>query len=77
MQVISAREFRSNQSAYLRLALNGETIILTSRVGSFKIEPLTEEDNLTSRIARGLREVKAIREGKSKALTVDELFDGI
>lgn len=77
MQIVSAREFRSNQSAYLRRALNGESVVLTSRVGSFKIEPLTEEDNLTARLARGLQEVKMIREGKMKGLTVEELFDGL
>lgn len=63
MQIVSAREFRSNQSAYLRRALSGESVVLTSRVGSFKIEPLTEEDNLTARIARGLQEVKMIEKG--------------
>jgi antitoxin (DNA-binding transcriptional repressor) of toxin-antitoxin stability system len=75
MQVISAREFRTNQSAVLRRALKGESILLTSRLGSFKITPVTEEDSLTSRIFEGLREVKLIESGKLKGYTVEELLD--
>ncbi len=38
--------------------------MLTSRIGTFKIVPVTENDMLTSRICEGLREVQRIESGK-------------
>lgn len=75
MQIVSAREFRTNQSAVLRRARNGESIVLTSRLGAFKITPVTEEDNLTTRIAEALHQVRGMREGKIKGYSVNELLD--
>jgi len=75
MEIVSARNFRVNQTALLNKALNGETVLLTSRVGTFRIVPVTEEDTLTTRICRGLSDVKLIREGKLKGYSVDELLD--
>lgn len=49
MTVISIRDFRTNQGKYLGLAANGESVILTSRVGSFKIVPVSEDDSLISK----------------------------
>lgn len=49
--------------------------MLTSRYGNFKITPITEEDTLTERICRGLKQVKLIQEGKAKGYTIDELLD--
>jgi antitoxin (DNA-binding transcriptional repressor) of toxin-antitoxin stability system len=77
MQVISAREFRSNQTAVLSRALNGESILLTSRVGKFKIVPVKEDDTLTDRICEGLREVKMIESGELEGLSLDELLNEI
>lgn len=67
MLVVSARDFRANQSAVLAKALKGESVLLTSRIGTFKITPVTEEDTLTSRICEGLREVQLIESGKLPA----------
>lgn len=75
MQIISAREFRSNQGKFLIAARNGQSVLLTSRYGNFKIMPVTEEDSLTDRIARGLEEVKLIEAGKSKGYSVDDLLN--
>ncbi len=75
MQVVSAREFRSNQSKILKEARKGQSIILTSRVGAFRIVPISEEDSLTERISRGIEQVKLIREGKMKGYSVDELLN--
>ena len=63
MHVVSAREFRTNQSVILNKAKQGESVVLTSRLGLFKITPITEEDSLTDRICHGLEEVKQIKEG--------------
>ena len=49
MTVISIRDFRSNQGKYLGLAAQGESVILTSRAGSFKIVPVTEDDSVVSK----------------------------
>lgn len=75
MQVITAREFRANQTKILSAARDGQSVLLTSRVGNFKIVPISEEDSLTDRICRGLDQVKLIREGKAKGYTVDELLN--
>ncbi len=65
MQIVSAREFRANQTKILTAAKNGETIILTSRIGKFKIVPITSEDKIVERdILASLEEVKAHIDGK-------------
>lgn len=77
MCVVSARDFRSNQGKYLNAANRGEPIVLNSRYGKFKISPITDEDNLTSRICEALKEVKLIESGvlpaKSARTFLDEL----
>lgn len=75
MQIVSAREFRSNQGKFLNAARSGQSVVLTSRYGNFKITPVTEEDNLTTRIERSFREVKLMEEGKLKGYTIDELLN--
>ncbi len=75
MEIISARDFRANQTAILSKAMKGESILLTSRIGTFKITPVTEEDSLTARICKGLRQVKMIQEGKLPKRTIQEMFD--
>ncbi len=75
MQVVSAREFRANQGKFLTAAKSGQSVLLTSRYGNFIISPVKEEDTLTTRICRGLEEIKQIQEGKAKGYTVDELID--
>lgn len=77
MQIVSAREFRSNQGKYLNAAMSGQSVLLTSRYGNFKITPITEEDNLTSRICEGLKEVKMIREGKLPRRTIQDLLNDL
>ena len=67
MTVVSIRDFRSNQGKYLGLAANGESVILTSRAGSFKIVPVSEDDSLISKkefFARVDQARKDIAEGK-------------
>lgn len=75
MEIVSARDFRSNQTAILTKAKRGESILLSSRVGMFKITPVTEEDSLTTRICEGLQEVKMIIDGKLPRRTVQDLLD--
>ena len=77
MQVVSAREFRSNQGKYLNAARSGQSVMLTSRYGNFKITPITEEDNLTTRICEGLKEVKMIMDGELPRRTMQDLLDAL
>lgn len=61
--IISAREFRENQTKVLNAALEGQLIVLTSRIGNFKITPISKEDSLTASICNGLKEIKLIESG--------------
>ena len=45
MEVVSAREFRANQSKYFGAARDGEDVIVKSRgLGSFRLTPVTSND---------------------------------
>ena len=75
MTVVSIRDFRSNQGKYLGLAAKGESVILTSRAGSFKIVPVSEDDSLISKkefFARVNQARKDIAEGKGFAVNGKE-----
>lgn len=75
MEIVSARDFRANQTAVLKKALRGESVLLSSRVGVFRIIPVTKDDSITTRVSRGLREVKLIRDGEMKGYSVDQALD--
>lgn len=82
MEVVSTREFRANQKKYFGMASKGEDVILKSRNwGSFRLIPISKNDivtnkpDLTERICQAIREVKLMREGKIKELSMDELLD--
>lgn len=65
MQVVTAREFRSNQGRFLTAAREGQSVMLTSRYGNFKIVPIDSEDVIIERHLRtALEEVKAHKEGR-------------
>ena len=44
MTVITGRQFRANQSKYIRMAHRGERVILSSRAGFAELTPISEED---------------------------------
>ena len=75
MQIVSAREFRSNQGKFLSAALQGQSVLLSSRYGYFKITPITDDDSLTTRIARGLKEVKMIESGEMPSRSARSFLD--
>ena len=75
MHVISVREFRENQTATLLRALQGESVLLTSRLGAFKLTPVTAEEKIVSRISLGLNEVKLIEAGKLPAKDAKSFLD--
>ena len=82
MEIVSAREFRTNQKKYFGMVHNGEDVILRSREwGNFRLVPVTSTDvvtnkpDITERIRQALREVKLIKEGKLKAKPIDNLIN--
>ncbi len=75
MKKFSVREFRSNQGRYLTAAMSGQSVVLTSRYGNFKITPITEDDTLTERICEGLKEVKMIEDGELPCQTLNDLLN--
>lgn len=65
MQVVSAREFRANQTNVLRAAREGQPVMLTSRVGVFMIVPVESAETKFERALRAsAAEVKAHMEGR-------------
>lgn len=75
MEIISARDFRANQTKILTKAKRGESILISSRIGMFKILPVTEEDSLTTRICNGLKEVKMIENGTLPAKSLEDFLN--
>lgn len=75
MVVINANEFFSNQESFLEKAKKGISVFLKSKHGTFKIEPLSQEEELAKRISDGLNEIKLIREGKLSKLSMQSLLD--
>lgn len=64
MIVVSAREFRENQTKVLSAAMSGQSIILTSRLGNFKISPINDNDTIVEKHLRtACDEVKAHMHG--------------
>lgn len=64
MEMVSTREFRSNQGKFLTAARAGESVVLTSRYGNFKIVPISSDDELVQReIRKSCKEVRDHLEG--------------
>ena len=67
MEVVTAREFRSNQGKFLIAAREGQSVLLTSRYGNFKITPVTSEDMIIERDLReAINQVKEHIEGRTE-----------
>ena len=65
---------------YLLSKMDGESVILTSRAGSFKIVPITEDDSLVSKkefFARVDEARKSIAEGKGTSVSGKEALDSL
>ena len=75
MHVMSLSKFRTNQTAALLLALKGESVLLTSRLGAFKLTPVTAEEKIVSRITEGMDEVKLIEKGLLPSKDVNSFID--
>lgn len=75
MQVISLSKFRTNQTATLLRAIQGESVFLTSRLGDFKLVPVSAEERIATRIREGLNEVKQIEAGELPSKNANAFLD--
>ncbi|MCS2862844.1 hypothetical protein NXW13_00555 (plasmid) [Bacteroides thetaiotaomicron] len=75
MQVIPLSKFRTNQTATLLRAIQGESVFLTSRIGDFKLVPVSVEEKIATRIREGLNEVKRIEAGEQPAKSANAFLE--
>ena len=81
MVVVTGRDFRANTARYVGVALRGEDVVVKSRVGSFRVVPITEDDiivnkrDLSTELRGALLEARESMEGKRKLNTLDNLIN--
>ena len=75
MQVIPLSKLRTKQTATLLCAIQGEYVFLTSRIGDFKLVPVSVERKIDTRIRESLNEVKRIEAGEQPAKSANEFLD--
>lgn len=52
MEIVTAREFRRSQGKFLTAARSGQTVMLISRYGNFKITPISDSDEIVEKDIR-------------------------
>ncbi len=88
MTVITGRQFRANQSKYIRMAHKGERVILSSRAGYAELTPISEDDkkfdeylNSEEFINNSAKVLQEYKEGKGTTLRcaedVEKWFDSL
>lgn len=83
MVVVTGRDFRANTAKYVDVAFRGEDVVVKSRIGSFRVVPITDDDiiinkrDLSAELRGALMEVKESIEGKRKLNTLDNLISEI
>ena len=80
MTIVTTRDFRTNQTKYLDMALRGEQVVLKSRRGSVRLMPVEDEEpkrDVTAEICQAMKDWKEYLEtGKSdKFRPLDEFLD--
>lgn len=81
MVVVSTRDFRTNQTKYLKMAKAGEHVVLKSRAGTFRIFPDEGNDTLDAprdlmkELKNALTEVKEALAGKRILQSADTLLN--
>lgn len=80
MVIVSTRDFRSNQSYYLDMVNRGESAILRSRVGNFRITPVSENDfikerDLVTDLRNSLIDVKEVLADNKSLQSLDNLIE--
>jgi len=81
MVVVTGRDFRANTAKYVDVAYRGEDVIVKSRIGSFRIVPVREDDivvnkrDLAAELRGALMEAKESIAGSKKLNTLDNLIN--
>mgnify|MGYP007069840809 CR=1 FL=1 len=81
MIVVTGRDFRANTARYVGVALRGEDVVVKSRMGSFRVVPITEDDiivnkrDLSVELRGALMEARESINGKRKLNTLDNLIN--
>lgn len=81
MVVVTGRDFRANTARYVGVALRGEDVVVKSRVGSFRVVPITDDDiivnkrDLSVELRGALMEAKESINGKRMLNTLDNLIN--
>ena len=81
MVVVTGRDFRANTAKYVDVAFRGEDVVVKSRVGSFRVVPIREDDivinkrDLATELSGALMEVKESIVGTRKLNTLDNLIN--
>ena len=81
MLVVTGRDFRANISKYLNVTYAGEDVVVKSKIGSWRVVPITEDDvvvnkrDLPSELRGALMEAKEAIEGKRTLNTLDNLIN--
>ena len=81
MLVVTGRDFKANTGRYVDVAFRGEDVVVKSRVGSFRIVPIKEDDivvnkrDLAAELRSALIEAKESMKGKRTLNTLDHLIN--
>ena len=82
MTIVSAREFRANQSRYFGMVNRGEHVVLKSRMGRFRLMPIVEGEeepkrDVTTEVCRAMKDWKDYLDGNDtgKFRPAEELLD--
>lgn len=82
MVVISGRDFRANQTKYIKIAHHGEDVVISSRAGNVKLTPISRDDmvvnrnEITPELAAEIEKARQeYREGKCITLKTHEDID--
>lgn len=74
MEIVTAREFRSNQGKFLTAARLGKSVVLTSRYSNFKIVPVADTDEIVYKeIRTAYAEVMAHIDGRTNLPAADDV----
>ncbi len=81
MIVVTGRDFRANTAKYLNVAYGGEDVVVKSKIGSWRVVPITKDDvvvnkrDLSSELRGALMEAKEALDGKRTLNTLDNLIN--
>ena len=76
MPVISARDFRANQTKYISMAFEGEDVVLHTRRGDVTLKPNYTDNVITPELQKKIdRARRQWRQGKCISLRTHEDID--